>query len=280
MWARKAPRWRPWSLYREAARHRRVVNRETADARSVRSLATWWDEDMRLLYLEGTLPPEEGAAVQAALEARAREIVLTDAPADPGAARLADAFVELVTSSSEQAGESVLVVHADADVVAGAEPAEGPVLAETEEGVRLSSDAVRRIACDAKVEWVLESEGRPVGIGRRGRHIPPRLLRLLRHRDGTCRFPGCDARRWLKAHHLVHWADAGPTDLDNLVLLCHAHHRLLHEGGWRSSGHPAHELRFHDPGGSPLRSFAETSSGLARAGEAAVDQPLVAAGTS
>jgi hypothetical protein len=27
------------------------------------------------------------------------------------------------------------------------------------------------------------------------------------------------------------------------------HHRLIHEGGWRISGHPARNLRFHDPGG-------------------------------
>jgi hypothetical protein len=34
--------------------------------------------------------------------------------------------------------------------------------------------------------------------------------------------------------------------------LCHAHHRLIHEGGWRTSGHPARDLRFHDPTGRPL----------------------------
>jgi hypothetical protein len=31
----------------------------------------------------------------------------------------------------------------------------------------------------------------------------------------------------------VHWARGGTTDLDNLVLLCHRHHRLVHEGGWQ-----------------------------------------------
>jgi hypothetical protein len=35
--------------------------------------------------------------------------------------------------------------------------------------------------------------------------------------------------------------------------LCSAHHRLIHEGGWRISGHPGEDLRFHDPGGRPLR---------------------------
>jgi hypothetical protein len=87
--------------------------------------------------------------------------------------------------------------------------------------------------------------------------VPDQLLRVLRHRDGAaCRFPGCQHRRWLHAHHLVHWAEGGATDLDNLVLLCHAHHRLIHEGGWRTSGHPATDLRFHDPGGRPVRTNA------------------------
>jgi hypothetical protein len=74
-------------------------------------------------------------------------------------------------------------------------------------------------------------------------------------RRAACRFPGCERKRWLNAHHLVHWADGGGTNLDNLILLCHAHHRLIHEGGWRTSGHPGHDLRFHDPGGRPLRTL-------------------------
>jgi len=51
------------------------------------------------------------------------------------------------------------------------------------------------------------------------------------HRDGGCRFPGCDRPPgWCDAHHIVHWAHGGPTALDNLVLLCRPHHRLLHAG--------------------------------------------------
>jgi hypothetical protein len=34
------------------------------------------------------------------------------------------------------------------------------------------------------------------------------------------------------AHHVVHWADGGGTDLANLVLLCRAHHRVIHTTGW------------------------------------------------
>ena len=89
----------------------------------------------------------------------------------------------------------------------------------------------------------------PIGIGRRSRIVPAWLRRHVDHRDGGCRFPGCGHTRWTDAHHIRHWGKGGPTDLDNLVLLCHAHHRLIHEGGWTIRGHPSGRLRFHDPGG-------------------------------
>jgi hypothetical protein len=254
-WARRAPDLRPSTLWREARRHRRLRTKDEREIRRQRYLALWWDPESPVLYLAGMLPAEEGAAVATALNRRARDVVLTDAPDSPGDARMADALAELVTEAKDgQPAPSTVVLHADAGVVAGDEAAHGPWLAETESGHRLSADAVRRLACDGRIEWVLESDGRPVGIGRRGRTVPGQIARVLRHRDGgICRFPGCERKRWLNAHHLVHWADGGVTNLDNLVLLCHAHHRLLHEGGWRTSGHPARALRFHDPGGRPLR---------------------------
>jgi hypothetical protein len=61
--------------------------------------------------------------------------------------------------------------------------------------------------------------------------------------DGGCVLPACDRPlAWCEAHQVWHWVDGGPTDLDNLVLLCRAHHRAVHEGGWRLTrqpdGHP------------------------------------------
>ncbi len=45
---------------------------------------------------------------------------------------------------------------------------------------------------------------------------------------------GCDRPPyWSEGHHLLHWIKGGPTELDNLVLLCYRHHRNVHEGGWR-----------------------------------------------
>jgi len=247
-------------LWREARRHERIRTEEAQDLHATRSFWMWWDQELPVLYLEGRLPADQGAALEEALNRRAEQIVLAEPVAGrPQEARLADALVELATGSGrDEAPPATLVVHADAAALTREEPGHGPWLAETASGTRLCTEAVRRLACDAKIEWVLESGGRSVGIGRRGRIVPGAIGRLLRHRDRHCRFPGCERTMWLNAHHLSHWARGGTTDLGNLILLCHSHHRLLHEGGWTTGGSAAGGLRFHDPTGRPLRAAAES----------------------
>jgi hypothetical protein len=95
-------------------------------------------------------------------------------------------------------------------------------------------EVARRISCDCRLQAVLRDPGgRAVGIGRRSRNVPDWLLRELLSRDGGCSFPGCGTGRFLAAHHVVHWAHGGATQLDNLTLLCSFHHKLVHEGGWK-----------------------------------------------
>jgi hypothetical protein len=79
----------------------------------------------------------------------------------------------------------------------------------------------------------------PLEVGRATRVVAPAQRTALTVRDGGCRFPGCDRPvAWCDAHHLRHWLHGGPTDLQNLVLLCRGHHRAVHEGGWRLHRHP------------------------------------------
>ena len=87
-------------------------------------------------------------------------------------------------------------------------------------------------------------------LGHTKRVVSRRLKRALRLRDGGCRFPGCDRQGWVDAHHIRHWLDHGPTDAENLVCLCRAHHRLMHEGLWTISGNANGNLTFHRPDGS------------------------------
>ena len=240
-------------LYREAARHEKRRRRQVESDHQARYVRMGWDDEGRFFNFEGSLSGEQGANFEAAVRQRAEQIEADDQAVDPHGARLADAVTELASASGHEANPTIVVIHADAKVLTdGAEP-DTPHLAETESGMQLSDDAVRRLACDAKVEWVLEANGRPVGIGRRGRMVRGALARAVRHRDGAmCVVPGCERTSWLHAHHLVHWAHGGPTNLDNLVTLCSSHHRRVHEGGWTVSGAPGRDLRFHDPGGRVL----------------------------
>jgi hypothetical protein len=123
----------------------------------------------------------------------------------------------------------------------------------------LLTDAERQyVTCDATCEVWFHRHGRPIGAGRTTRTINRRLRRALEHRHPTCAVPGCGATRGLHAHHIVHWEDGGPTELDNLVLLCPYHHRLHHRGGITITG-PAHRLVVTDSDGQPL-----TGASLAR----------------
>jgi hypothetical protein len=79
----------------------------------------------------------------------------------------------------------------------------------------------------------------PLEVGRTTRVVQPAQRHALAVRDRGCVFPGCDRPlSWCDAHHLWHWVDGGPTDLDNLALLCRAHHRTVHEGGWQLTRGP------------------------------------------
>jgi hypothetical protein len=71
-----------------------------------------------------------------------------------------------------------------------------------------------------------------LNIGRKTRTVPTAIKRALIARDKSCAFPGCHHTRFVDAHHIEHWSAGGDTSLDNLMLLCSQHHKLVHEGGF------------------------------------------------
>ena len=228
-----------------------------------RFVRTWVDDDGAVV-LSGRLPPELGVLVmkaldaavdsarQAAFEAAKDGAASGDAPAKlkpevgHGASR-ADALVDIAESflatgyREGNAGERYqVVVHVNVDVDAGAvggrdagdATAAEPAAPYIEDVAAVADETARRIACDASVVVMTEREGETVDVGRRTRAIPPAIRRALTHRDGGCAFPGCTSRRFVDAHHIEHWADGGRTTLSNLVLLCRAHHRAVHNEGY------------------------------------------------
>lgn len=206
------------------------------------------------------LPHPEAAIFEAALASH-REALIgewkqdqergNDDPASlrrPPFPGTAEAFLRLVQTGWDAEAtrrphghHTTVVVHVDlAQRVAGLHL--GPLL----------TDADRRyLGCDASCEVWFERDGRVIGAGRTTRLISRRLRRALEHRHPTCAVPGCGATRGLHAHHIRHWEDGGPTELDNLVLLCPYHHRLHHRGVITISG-PADELVVADSAGRRL----------------------------
>jgi hypothetical protein len=102
-------------------------------------------------------------------------------------------------------------------------------------GGPISAEAVRRIGCDAGVTRVITDPASvPLDVGREQRTVTAGQWAALVVRDRGCAFPGCTRpAEWCIAHHITHWADGGPTDLNNLVLLCGYHHRTVHHHGWQ-----------------------------------------------
>ena len=111
-------------------------------------------------------------------------------------------------------------------------------------------ETARRLGCDARIQTVIEDEhGQPLALGRISREPSAAMVRQLRYRDTECRFPGCGARQFTQAHHIVWWKRGGTTDLANLVLICTFHHKLVHEHGWGLRREPSGEVRWFRPGG-------------------------------
>lgn len=138
------------------------------------------------------------------------------------------------------------VVIVDADVLV----ANGSGRCELEDGPALPPETGRRLTCDASMVLAILGEGgEPLNIGRTTRTIPRAIRRALRLRDGQCRFPGCTQRRFVDGHHILHWSQGGETSLENLVLLCRAHHRMVHERGFGVEHHGGGRFSFTRPDG-------------------------------
>jgi hypothetical protein len=104
-------------------------------------------------------------------------------------------------------------------------------------GTLLAPETVRRLACDATIiPTVMGVAGAVVDLGMDVRLFTPAQIKRLWLRDQHCTYPGCDLPpMWTDAHHLIHWADGGPTDISNAALLCERHHTIVHHrryAGW------------------------------------------------
>jgi 5-methylcytosine-specific restriction endonuclease McrA len=177
------------------------------------------------------------------------------------------------------AAHQVQVFAAAPNRQAGADEDQQAVVEVGDCPVDVSAETSRRLTCDASVVVMRHDEkGVVLDVGRKTRTTPPAIRRALTARDTRCQFPGCTARR-CDAHHVVHWADGGATALDNLMLLCRRHHRLLHEGGYTVGRDVEGALKFVRPNGYPLEFVPAPPRWVASAAPLApTSDRLVAAG--
>ncbi|MBP9086461.1 MAG: DUF222 domain-containing protein [Kofleriaceae bacterium] len=212
--------------------------------------------DNGMVKFEVVLPSDEAAIVWAALNAAlatssaepmgAEPTPVEPSPATPPAAkaptsaergrRRADAFMEILQNRvrgerPQRTPIEIIITVPHAGRHGSAEPSDLAMMAD---GEIIAASTARRYCCDAGVVVAhVDALGVPLSVGRKTRTIPAAIKRALLLRDRTCRFPGCTHSRYVDGHHIEHWANGGETALSNLMLLCSAHHTLLHEGGCR-----------------------------------------------
>jgi hypothetical protein len=221
--------------------------------------------------MSAQLPEESYAEVRAGLEARARDL-----PSDGETRwdqRLADAFVALVRSGGTRR-RAKGAAASDSSDSSERQPAPSPYVVvahvplatlldddvalagELEKRGLVDAEVMRRLACDATVVVALDDDvGHTMYEGRAKRLPTATQRREIWRRDRHCRFPGCVNSIFVNPHHLRWWErDRGPTDLDNLALLCEHHHHLVHTNGWTVAGDANAELSFVGPSGRVMTS--------------------------
>ncbi len=207
-----------------------VSRLEHQRSRRFAKITTDQDDGMTVLY--GRFDPVTGARVETAVSHMMKQLWHKEDPRDRATAgqRMADALAELVTREGEDGGSQGvrLLLIADYDAVSG--QLGNPRL---ENGTPLPAQTLRELACDAQVlPAMFSGSSVPLDLGRARRTASGSQRAALVARDKHC--IGCGAKAaWCQAHHIVHWADQGPTNLDNMCLLCSRCHHKVHDNDWQ-----------------------------------------------
>jgi hypothetical protein len=209
--------------------------------------------------LDGMFTGPNTATIRAAL-ARCTAEPVEGEPVRTFAQRQADALVEMANrilqttdATARRSADVMLLVPYDTFVNGG--------VASYADGTIVSPQRVRQLLCDAVVTPLLQGDaGQPLWMGQTVRTATDPQRRALVARDRHCAFPGCHRPApWTSAHHVDEWhRDDGPTDIDNLCLLCTRHHTLLHQPGWHAKLTPEQTLEVTTPTGRVLRAPPRT----------------------
>ena len=188
-------------------------------------------------HVHGTLDAATGEFVAAALDAASAPPAADDprTPAQRRASALglvAKTFCDLGHGECEHGNAPHVNVLVDWATIA--EPV--PYATIGRSGAPIGRRVLDRLLCEADITRIVTGErGEVLDVGRAQRTPTKALRTAVIVRDQHCRFPGCDRPPgWSEIHHVVAWQHGGPTDLDNLVLLCGHHHHVVHRPGWQA----------------------------------------------
>ena len=188
-------------------------------------------------HAQGRLTPSCGAVLMAALTPRAAPEPAGAAP-DPRSygQRMHDALADLAEIQLRR--NELVDSGAPAQVILTmnvAQLRDQTGYAETSFGQLISVPEALRLAGEADLAVMLCDGRGAVLAEHRTKRIATRCQTLaLIARDRGCSFPDCDRPpEWTQRHHIIAWQDGGLTNLDNLTLLCRAHHRRFEAEGWR-----------------------------------------------
>lgn len=209
--------------------------------------------------LSGFLDPAGYVAVVTALDDLAPPDP-ADAPDGPRSLsqRRADALVDLsnwyLTGAKPNGNPPNLNVVVDVATLNGQKPSLAMARCDLEGVGPVTRATLEQLTCGATVtRVVMAGESVILDMGRAKRLATPAQRRALTIRDRHCRFTGCHRpAQWCDAHHIDGWFDEnGPTDLDNLVLLCRRHHTLIHNSRWTITRTAVGEFQFTHPARGP-----------------------------
>jgi hypothetical protein len=189
---------------------------------------------------EFVIPEAQGAMLKHALDAinapqvkpaeTAQDATLDD-PRTHGR-QMADAFCILIENLNADGLPQTAGTGATMTVNIDLEVLRGKIAAATlSDGTRISASEARRMACELNIlPQVLDGKSVVLDHGRTKRLFTTHQRRALEHRDRGCSFPSCDRPpSWCVVHHArSRWADGGTTNLNDGVLICPAHHRIVH----------------------------------------------------
>jgi len=266
-WAKEGPGWSPEDLAGEVRRTKKPTMAEAAARRAARMHRFWMNREAGMLDGRYSLPDLDGALVESVFE----EMIERMRPAkgqawDTREHRAADALVELCRmyrdrdTTDRNATTGGYRAHFVAHV-----PTHGPA---TVAGIPLPDTMVEALRAEARIEPVLVGDdGEPIVVGRTESVLSEKTKRVVKQRDGHCRYPGCDRRTGLQVHHLWPSSWGGSDDLWNLATVCTTHHaQLAPQGRLLLLGNPNNPAGLSLIDRDDLPKLAELAATQARAG--------------